>query len=86
MFATLVLIGIPSETNPGIVMSSMQLLTLNFFEIDLLPCPGGYTIRSIETREGLWGCVCDSELEELLLCSDDQNTIFIRVCIIIHFM
>ena len=47
--------------------------------MQLEPCPGGYTPKTIETRESLWGCLCDSQLDDLLLCSDDQDTIFIRV-------
>ena len=41
---------------------------------------------SIETREGLWGCVCDTGLENLILCSSDQDTIFITVRAVCFFM
>ena len=41
---------------------------------------------SIETREGLWGCVCDTGLENLVLCSSDQDTIFITVRVVCFFV
>ena len=47
----------------------------------MLPCPGGYRAELIETRAGLWGCVCDNEIDELLFCQDDQDTIVIEVLV-----
>ena len=56
-----------------------QLLILNSFRLELEPCPGGYTPEAIDTRESLWGCECDTTLKNLVLCSSDQDTVFIRV-------
>ena len=55
-------------------------MSLNSFEIQLQPCTGGYALEETEAGPGLLGCVCDIfDIEEILLCRDDQDTIVIRV-------
>ena len=57
---------------------SMQV-TLDSFQLRTLMCPGGYRLENIETRGDLWGCVCDNDIDQLLFCRDDQDTIVVEV-------
>ena len=39
-------------------------------------CPAGYVLR---TNSSLSVCVCNEDIEDVLLCKEDQDTIIIKV-------
>ena len=39
-------------------------------------CPAGYVLQ---TDSSLSVCVCNEDIEDVLLCKDDQDTIVIKV-------
>ena len=51
------------------------------FKLEVLMCPAGYVIHQ-HTDQALHLCECNHNEPNILLCEDDQETIFIKVCIV----
>ena len=49
------------------------------FTLEVLPCPGGYTLQQHTSKTDIHVCTCNEEISEVLLCEEDQDTIVIEV-------